>query len=122
MFVNGWSVDKCVTSFESLATKAFEARRVSRIPLIGPLHNLIVAYLADGLYASENLENALKATFGSQKTILDCSYATATGAKIGIPVTTIKQTSSCIFTNYNGVGVRPAGCGKYIKFSISCQC
>ncbi|KAI9689286.1 MAG: hypothetical protein M1820_010154, partial [Bogoriella megaspora] len=34
------------------------------------------------------------------------SKATELGIKLGIPVTTTKQVTPCIFTTYNGIGTR----------------
>lgn len=39
------------------------------------------------------------------------SHATAIGAKVRIPVTTVLETDPCLFTNYSGVGPRPQDCG-----------
>jgi len=66
-----------------------------------------VSYLADGLYSPDNIEAALKEVFSADKSILDCSYATSIGTRIGLPVATVDQRPSVrIFTNYNGVGER----------------
>jgi hypothetical protein len=117
MFINGWSVDDCANVFEGLAKKAFEPRWffhipvLPRIPILSHILEFLVSYLADGLYAAEGLEAALKDAFGSDRSILECSHATAIGARVGLPVTTIFETDSCIFTNYNGVGARPQDCG-----------
>ena len=117
MFINGWSVDDCANVFERLAKKAFKPRWFSRMPLLSQIpvfsHILvfIVTYLADGLYPPEDLEAALREVFGSKRSILDYSHATAIGAKVGLPVTTILETDSCLFTNYNGVGARPQDSG-----------
>jgi hypothetical protein len=75
----------------------------------------LISFFADGRYAAENLEEALQDTFGSDRSILDCSKATATGTRIGLPVTTIDDASTCVFTNYNGIGSRPADCGKLTR-------
>lgn len=108
-------MDDCAGSFQSLAKKAFKPRGLSQIPILSRIQKLLVSYLADSLYPADNLESALKETFGDDSSILDCSYATTIGAKIGLPVTTIPETSSCIFTNYNGVGTRTKDCGKLLS-------
>jgi hypothetical protein len=96
-----------------LAKKAFKPWGVSQIPILSHIQRLVVWYLADSLYSADNLEIALKETFTNDKSIFDCSYATTIGAKIGFPVTTVSETSSCIFTNYNGVGMRASDCGMH---------
>lgn len=111
LFVNGWSVDVCANTFETLAKEAFKPRGVLHVLILSHIQRLVVWYLSDSLYSAENLEAALKKTFTSDKSIFDCSYATGIGAKLGFPVTTVSETSSCIFTNYNGVGTRASDCG-----------
>ncbi|KAH9204856.1 patatin-like phospholipase-like protein [Leptodontidium sp. 2 PMI_412] len=106
MFINGWSIDESTESFEKLAKVAFKRRKVLDIPFLSRVHELLKSYLADGLYPAENIEAALQAVFGKDKTILDYSHATSIGARVGLPVATIREPSSCIFTNYNGVGTR----------------
>jgi len=112
LFVNGWSVDKCAESFEQLAKLAFQSRPSPRIPILSPIANFLVSFFADGRYSPDNLEAALQDTFGHDRSILDCSRATAIGTRIGLPVTTIRDVSTYVFTNYNGVGARPLGCGE----------
>ena len=73
--------------------------------------------LADSLYLADNLEATLKEVFGSDIGILDNSYITAIGTKVGIPVTTVLETDPYIFTNYNGAGPRPQDCGT-LRFEL----
>lgn len=110
IFVNGWGIDESTDIFERLAKVAFTPRKVSKIPIFRNLIELIISYFANGLYAPENIEAALKQVFGINRSILDISYATTTGTRIGLPVATISSTPSRrIFTNYNGVGERAKG-------------
>ncbi|KIW36756.1 hypothetical protein, variant [Exophiala oligosperma] len=117
LFISGWTVDDCANLFESFATRAFRPRWIthvpilSRIPVLSHIFHFLVSYLADGLYPAHNLEGALKDVFGSDVGILDYSHATAIGAKVGIPVTTVQETEPCLFTNYNGMGPRPQDSG-----------
>lgn len=111
MFINVWSVEDCTHWFESLARIAFKRRRVLGIPILSSIQELITSYLADSLYPVDNLDTALKEVFGGDRSLLDYLYATAIGAKIGLPVATILETALCVFTNYNGVGTRDHNCG-----------
>jgi hypothetical protein len=70
-----------------------------------------MSYLADGVYPVDNIESALREVFGSEKGILDYSYTTSIGPGIGLPVTIIRDTLLCNFTNYNEVGNRKQNCG-----------
>ncbi|KAI9767708.1 MAG: hypothetical protein M1839_004369 [Geoglossum umbratile] len=106
MFMNGWSIDESTETFEKLAKLAFKRRRVLDIPLLSRVQEFVVSYLFDGIYPAKNIEAALKEVFGVDKSILDCSHATSIGTRVGVPVATIREPSCCIFTNYNGVGIR----------------
>ncbi|KAH9203240.1 hypothetical protein DL95DRAFT_419207 [Leptodontidium sp. 2 PMI_412] len=96
----------------------FMKRIEDRIGLPIPLQKFFkVAFgisSADGLYPAENIEAALQAVFGKEKTILDYSHATSIFARVGLPVATIREPSSCIFTNYNGVGTRDQDQGYHV--------
>ena len=105
-------MEQCIERSEQLAKLAFQPRPSSNIPFISWFLDFLVSYFADGRYPAENLEAALQETFGSERSMLDCSMATGTGTRIALPVTTIRDVSTCLFTNYNGIGSRPQGCGK----------
>jgi hypothetical protein len=112
MFVNGWGIEESTDTFERLAKVAFTPRKVSKVPIFRNFIELMISYFADGLYAPENIEAALKQVFGIDKSILDVSHATTAGIRIGLPVATVGGTPSRrIFTNYNGVGERAEGQG-----------
>ncbi|KAI9656458.1 MAG: hypothetical protein M1821_004664 [Bathelium mastoideum] len=114
LYINGWSLDECTRSFESLAKVAFTKRKLLKIPIISKIQHLVVSYLSDCIYPAANIESALTSTFGSSKSILDISHATPLGTRIGIPVSTIRKPSLCVFTNYNGIGVRDQDCGYHV--------
>ena len=115
LFQNGWSIDKSSETFEKLAKLAFQQRKGLKIPILSRIQELIVSYLTDGLYPATNIEAALQEAYGKEKSILDCSYATSIGTKIGLPVATVQgRPSSRLFTNYNGVGKRSPNQRKFI--------
>jgi hypothetical protein len=121
MFHNGWSIEKSSETFERLAKLAFKRRKVWNIPFFSRILELLVSYFTDGLYPAENIEGALKEVFGTKRSILDYSYATSIGAKIGLPVATIlEKPLTRIFTNYNGIGARGRNQGEFtVKYSNS---
>ncbi|KAK2036226.1 FabD/lysophospholipase-like protein [Colletotrichum somersetense] len=117
--LNGWTVDECIASFESLASHAFTPRRVPAIPLVRPLLRVLmrlplvpalvrlVALLAfDSRYPSRPMEEALRRVFGAEKSIVDYSPANTTGTMVGMTVATVQDANACVFTSYNGVGQR----------------
>jgi hypothetical protein len=68
---------------------------------------LTASYFADGLYSAETLDSVLKEALNAEKHILDVSYATATGTRVGLLVATVSRNPSYrVFTNYNEVGER----------------
>src|SRR5436305_15345165 len=109
MSMAGLSTDDCIRAFEDLARKAFKPHTVSGIPFISAIEKIIVSYFKDSLYPPEGLEDALKQVFGETMTMFNSSYAATIGAKIAVTVTTIPESSSCLFRNYKKVGKRPMG-------------
>ncbi|KAH8591179.1 hypothetical protein B0O99DRAFT_719438 [Bisporella sp. PMI_857] len=61
------------------------------------IYVLLKSLRADSLYPAENIEAALQAV-----------------CRVGLPVATIREPSSCIFTNYNGVGNRDSDQGYHV--------
>lgn len=107
MFHKGWSIEQSLDAFERLATHTFRRRKGLGIPFLSRLQELLGSYFNDSLYGAGNIEAALKEVFGTEGSILDYSYATSTGTRIGLPVATVHERPSCrIFTNYNGVGTQ----------------
>ena len=93
--------------------RVFKRRTSLDIPLLSRAVELTASYLADGLYPADNVEAVLKEALGTDKTILDGSYASLTGTKVGLPVATVSRHPSYrVFTNYNGVGTRGADQGE----------
>jgi hypothetical protein len=76
---------------------------------------ILLSLIIDRIYLARNLEAVLQKVFSSDKSILDCSSATAMGTKIGITVSSIKL-EPFIFTNYNGL--RDRRDEKYKKYGI----
>ena len=112
---NGWSVEDCLDQFERLTKQAFELHHFSYFRWLSQLRAILISLITDGIYPARNLEAVLQEVFGSDKSILDCSSATAMGTKIGITVSTMKP-APFIFTNYNGLGDREDK--KYEKYGI----
>lgn len=102
--------------FEELAQHAFVPRKVFKIPFLSGIQKALLSYLCDSLYPAENIETPLKAVFGTEKSIIDCSHASLTGTKVGIPVATADERPSCkIFTNYNGAQDQASATGKVLQ-------
>lgn len=93
--------------------QTFKRRVPLKIPFLSRAFELTASYLADGLYSADSLEAVVKDALGVDKHILQASYATSTGTRVGLPVTTVSQHPSYrVFTNYNGVGTRDGEMGE----------
>ena len=93
----GLSVEDCIDLFERVAKQAFELH-------LSYLRAILISLFTDGIYPARNLEAVLQEVFGD-KSILDCSSATAMGIMLGIVASTMKP-EPFLFTNYNGLGDR----------------
>jgi hypothetical protein len=122
MFIRGRTIDQSTETIETLSKVAFKLwevfnnpiiREALKIPAFRHFLEFMISYFTDGLYPPGNIEAALKQVFGDKRSILDFSYATFTGTRIGLPVATVTdKPSRRIFTNYNGVGERKEGQSK----------
>lgn len=125
-FILGRPLDESLQSFSEMTRRVFKRRFSSSFPFISRLAEYALSYLTDGLYSASTADAVLKA-WGQNRKILDCSYATSTGTKVGLPVATVSKHPSCrFFTNYNGVGERdsdegntvPAGCISFSNWHV----
>ena len=106
MCINGWSIENCITHFESFARRTFQRQWWwPRIPVLSQIVRIVASVLLDSQYSGAQLEQVLQPILGA-RSMLACSKATEMGTKLGIPVTTIREARACVFTNYNGVGDR----------------
>ncbi|KAF2113714.1 hypothetical protein BDV96DRAFT_601192 [Lophiotrema nucula] len=107
-FILGRPLDESIRTFSDMVTQVFKPRKSSSIPVLSQIVRTILAYFTDGLYPASNINNALREWIQG-KNLLDCSHATSTGTKVGLPVATVSELPSFrFFTNYNGVGERDA--------------
>lgn len=112
MYLKGWSPAQCTAALEKLADVVFRNGPLSKIPLVAAAGKMLLILFNDAIYRAKHIEGLLKETYGSDTKMLDHSYATSIGAKIGLPVATTSDPSTLIFTNYNGVGDKAARHGE----------
>ena len=108
IFILNWTTSECGTKFDACAARAFQRRKLSAIPGLPQIHDLIVSYLADCRYKTSSIEKAFDAAVGSKVKLFN---PLSTDLKVAITATTTKDNQPCIFTNYNGHGDRPTGSG-----------
>ncbi|KAK3935780.1 patatin-like phospholipase-like protein [Diplogelasinospora grovesii] len=104
MFLKGWRPAECTTAFEHWAGIAFHSGLLGKLRLFPTAGKVFFALLNNALYRAQYLKQVLKDTYGNDTKMLDTSYATSIGAKIGLPVATVSKPSTLLFTNFNGVG------------------
>ena len=66
LFIMNWSTDKCETRFHEFASRAFQRRKLSTIPGLPQVHDLIIFYFADCRYKTSSIEGVFDAAFGSK--------------------------------------------------------
>jgi hypothetical protein len=82
-YINGRTLSGSIQRFPEMMKRTFQ-----------PRSSLNISYLADGLYSAETLNSVLKEALNADKHILDVSYATATGTRVGLLVATLSRHPS----------------------------
>ena len=70
-----------------------------------------MSIFTDCLYPAGHIETALKEAYGCAQGLLEMSQAASLGTRVGIPVATVRGPSLCLFTSYNGTGLRKDNLG-----------
>ncbi|KAI1856299.1 uncharacterized protein JN550_013877 [Neoarthrinium moseri] len=114
LYAHNWRIEDCTKYFQLFARKAFQPRWWwLRIPILSTVFQVLTSFLLDSRYSSESLEIILQRILGS-RSIMAFPCAAAFGTKLGIPVTTIRDATACVFTSYNGIAsdyhiLKPSG-------------
>jgi hypothetical protein len=66
--------------------------------------HFVASLVVDCKYSDDNLEAALRDTYGENRSIVDSDIAAHTGALVGVTLTSTDSTSTFVVTNYNGAG------------------
>jgi hypothetical protein len=114
IFVNGWDVNECLRQFKALSALAFSRRGFSFLPLkpfrlLRKCLGVLMSLATDSRYSSTGITNALTSAFGNDRPLFESSAA---GTKVAVVATTTKDSSTCLFTNYNGPRHRSDDCGQ----------
>ncbi|KAM3448970.1 hypothetical protein NHJ6243_010036, partial [Beauveria neobassiana] len=115
--LNGWAVDRCIEYFELSSRLAFDSNQLFRVvaplvgdvPILSPLLQILSSLLVDSKYSAKRLESIQKDAYGVSRSIVDSNAASEMGISLGVTLTTTDDASTCIATNYNGVGGRNNG-------------
>lgn len=125
--LNGWEVDRCIEYFELSSRLAFDANHLFRVvaplvgdvPILSPLLQFLSSLLVDSKYSAERLESIQKDAYGESRSIVDSNAASEMGIALGVTLTTTDDASTCIATNYNGVGCRTDATGTFCWVTIN---
>lgn len=98
-------ISKCIPIFQSLSFQAFRRRFGSSNSILFRCINFLVSLCKDSVYSRRHIEEALRAQFGEDGSLLDSSAAAARGAKVGVTVTGVPN-GEYIMTNYHGAGAK----------------
>lgn len=98
MFLRAWSPTQCLEMFETMSRKIFK-RRTNGSMLFSRAQDLIMSYLADCRYNTDEIEEALQQSFGTHVSMFN---PLTTDTKVAVTSTTAKDAEPCIFSNYNG--------------------
>jgi hypothetical protein len=123
IFRKEWSIPNAKESFYKLITAAFSKR--SMLKLLWPLPggSTSAQIMLNYLYKSEDLENALRATFGTEETLFGPSTSKRqTLNNIAVIATGEEEEKSFLLTNYNRAGLMNDDEGKEICTSFNMYC
>jgi hypothetical protein len=105
LFGLGMTVGEVHNLFTRLAERVFRGRPPFGFSFAASAHSLIASY-RNGQFPAEDIDGPLSEIFGDA-TMLDHSYMSAIGARIGFPIVDVdtnRAPSTCLVTSYNGAG------------------
>lgn len=91
-----WSLETCIQKFQNLAQAVFRRRKISRVPLIGRVVDIIATMTTGSRYGSHHLDKALRSAFGKRTSLSSIPPA----VKLAVTACT-SDARPCIFTNYS---------------------
>ncbi|CAN9363471.1 unnamed protein product [Alternaria alternata] len=95
MFLLQWDATESIQRYEQVAAKTFGRRKA----LISRALQLIVAYVEDGQYSLDAVQEAFRKTFNSN---LQMFNPLRNDTKVAVTTTAVDDSLSWLFTNYNG--------------------
>ena len=117
LFLQQWPIAHCLTAFNVMTRRVFQQRHKHDRSILSGFRHILRCWLANKYYNIATLETCLKETFSNQQRIFDYSDLIS-GTKIAVTASTISDTSTYVFSNYNGTGNRRSDCGKCLCILI----
>jgi hypothetical protein len=100
-----------INVFLTLTHQFFTHAHASDPSLMNSFIRAFKCLQADGLYDEKVFEDTLITHFGRDVKLFSSQYMQASGAKVGVTATTVRNASARIFTNYNGITTRAKDIG-----------
>lgn len=97
--------------FLTLTHQFFTHAHASDPSFVNSIARAFKCLQADGLYDDKAFEDTLMTHFGRDVKLFSSQYMRASGAKVGVTATTVRNASARIFTNYNGITARAKDIG-----------
>ncbi|KAI9766696.1 MAG: hypothetical protein M1840_006340 [Geoglossum simile] len=111
LFLGGRSIKYCISTFDRLAKPIFVLRKRVRRSFCSLISHLFTSWLADSRYDASVLQACLKEVYGEDRRMFGIAESEPSGTKVAVTATTISDATLCIFSNYNGAGMRRKDCG-----------
>ncbi|KAF1967660.1 FabD/lysophospholipase-like protein [Bimuria novae-zelandiae CBS 107.79] len=108
MFLLRRSIRDCTKIFNKLARRVFVRPNWFRSPFFAKLFEVFSTLLADSLYGAREMEACVKTAYGAGKLMFGNpgSSVGVSGLKIAVTAMAVSDSRLCIFSNYNGIGLR----------------
>ncbi|PVH95425.1 FabD/lysophospholipase-like protein [Periconia macrospinosa] len=98
LFLLQWDAAEAMKQLEDVAEKTFSERDRGSTVFEKAL-KIMLAYIEDGKYSLSAIQDAFKASFGSEIKMFN---PLRNDTKVAVTTTTVKESTPALFTNYNG--------------------
>ena len=112
-----WEPVKCSEAFDKLSLKMFGTRK-SKTSMFSSFKRLVKGWVADGVHDAENLESALKDTFGADDQLFGDASRSLAGSKYAVIAASISDASPFVLSNYNGAISRNKHSGELLRQTL----
>lgn len=109
-----WDVPHCIRLFRAMTREAFGDRGPASKSTLRRFRHYFRGLVTDSCYDVAKVEAALQGSFGVGKSMFDSPDHGESRLKVAVTATTISDSVTFLFSNYNGGTTRKAGCGMLI--------
>ena len=97
------TVKQATDTFKSLTHQFFTKAHSTDPSVVHTVVRAFKCWLTDGLYDEKAFEETLIAHYGNNAKLFDSRYMPASGPKVAVTATTVRNTSTRVLSNYNGI-------------------